>query len=107
MLAFAGPFYPDLVQRYTVQPNELAVERPYIEHNIRATRYAYGLDGVAESDYAVTEGLSAETLEAHADTIDNVRLWDWRPLRRQAWAIRRLTALRLLAISGMVNRFFD
>ena len=80
-LAVVGPFYPELVQRYTVQPNELAIERPYIENNIRATRYAYGLDDVDESDYAVTGGLTRDGLEANADTIDNVRLWDWRPLR--------------------------
>jgi len=81
VLAFAGPFYPELVQRYTVRPNELALERPYIEHNIRATRFAYGLDNVDESDYELTGGLSPEVLADNADTIDNIRLWDWRPLR--------------------------
>lgn len=73
--------YPQVVQRFTVQPNELALERPYIEHNIRFTRYAYGLDQVAESNYAVTGSLSGELLSANADTIENIRLWDWRPLR--------------------------
>ena len=81
LLAFLGPFYPDLVQRFTVQPNELALERPYIEHNIRATRYAYGLEDVKESYYEVTGSLSPDKLEENSDTIDNVRLWDWRPLR--------------------------
>jgi uncharacterized membrane protein (UPF0182 family) len=80
-LAFAGPFYPELVQRYTVKPNELALERPYITHNIEATRYAYNLDDVEESDYPVSGELSAATLAASSDTIENVRLWDWRPLR--------------------------
>ena len=80
-LSFLGPFYPDLVQRFTVQPNELALERPYIEHNIRFTRYAYGLEEVQESDYHVAGRLTAEQLEGNADTIENVRLWDWRPLR--------------------------
>jgi len=80
-LAFIGPSYPQLVQRFTVQPNELALERPFIERNIHFTRYAYGLDDVQEFNYPITGRLTAETLEANADTIENVRLWDWRPLR--------------------------
>ncbi len=80
-LSFIGSFYPGLVQRFTVQPNELALERPYIEHNIRFTRYAYGLDNVQEYDYQVTGVLTAEELDANADTLGNVRLWDWRPLQ--------------------------
>lgn len=80
-LVILSPLYPAFVQRFTVQPNELALERPYIEHNIRLTRYAYGLDDVQESSYPVTGSLTAEKLEANADVLDNVRLWDWRPLR--------------------------
>ena len=80
-LGMLGPLYPGFVQRFTVQPNELAMERPYIEHNIRFTRYAYGLDNVEESDYEIIGELTAQQLEANADIIDNVRLWDWRPLR--------------------------
>ena len=37
-------FVPSLVQRYAVEPNELAREAPYIQNNIRFTNYAYGLD---------------------------------------------------------------
>jgi uncharacterized membrane protein (UPF0182 family) len=80
-LAVLGPLYPRLVQRFTVQPNELAVERPYIEHNIRFTRYAYNLEDVQEFSYQITGSLSADKLAANADILDNVRLWDWRPLR--------------------------
>lgn len=80
-LSTLGSLYPAFVQRFSVQPNELALERPYIEHNIRLTRYAYGLDDVQESDYQVTGVLTARQLEANADILDNVRLWDWRPLR--------------------------
>ncbi len=80
-LSFLGPSYPAFVQRLTVQPNELALERPYIEHNIRFTRFAYGLEDVQESDYHATGELTTAQLEANADILDNVRLWDWRPLR--------------------------
>lgn len=81
LLAFAGPLVPDIVQRFTVQPNELALERPYIEHNIEATRFAFGLGDVQEYEYEIGAGLSRAILDASSDTIDNVRLWDWRPLR--------------------------
>jgi uncharacterized membrane protein (UPF0182 family) len=81
ILALIGSFYPATVQTYAVQPNELALEQPYIEHNIRLTRYAYGLEDVQEIDYPVTGTLTAEQLTANADILDNVRLWDWKPLR--------------------------
>lgn len=80
-LSLVGQVYPTTVQRFTVEPNELALERPFIEHNIRFTRYAYGLDDVEEFDYQVTGELTSDDLADNKDTLDNVRLWDWRPLR--------------------------
>src|SRR5262249_10780643 len=72
--------YPALLQRFRVTPNELAAERPYIEHNIRMTRDAYRLDRVAEQDFAAEENPNAAALDRNRLTIKNVRLWDHRPL---------------------------
>jgi uncharacterized protein len=72
--------YPGLLQRIRVTPNELAAERPYIEHNIRMTREAYLLDRVVEKEFAAEENLSPAALEANRLTIKNIRLWDHRPL---------------------------
>ena len=80
-LSLIGQIYPTTIQRFTVEPNELALERPFIEHNIRFTRYAYGLDDVQEFDYRVSGELTSDDLVDNEDTLDNVRLWDWRPLR--------------------------
>jgi len=80
-LSLMGSAYPSFVQRFTVQPNELALERPYIERSIEFTRRAYKLDDVEERDFAVTDDLSADEVEANSDILNNVRLWDWRPLR--------------------------
>jgi uncharacterized membrane protein (UPF0182 family) len=80
-LSLVGQIYPTAVQRFTVEPNELALERPFIEHNIRFTRYAYGLDDIQEFDYRVTGELTSQDLEDSEDTLNNVRLWDWKPLR--------------------------
>jgi uncharacterized membrane protein (UPF0182 family) len=72
--------YPALLQRFRVTPNELVAERPYIEHNIRLTRQAYGLDRIAEQNFPAEDNLDAAALERNSATIKNIRLWDHRPL---------------------------
>jgi hypothetical protein len=74
--------YPGLLQRFRVTPNELVAERPFIEHNIRMTRQAYGLDRIVEQDFPVEDDLDARAIERNAATITNIRLWDHRPLLR-------------------------
>lgn len=76
----AGNVYPGLVQRFQVSPNELNLEGPYIAYNIQYTRQAYDLDAVETREYVATENVSIESLLAEADTLANVRLWDYRPL---------------------------
>ncbi len=83
--------YPMAVQRLVVDPNELAREVPYIEHNIRMTNEAYGLSSVREEQFPALDNLTWEDLENNWDTIENIRVWDWRPLLtsyRQLHAIR-------------------
>ncbi|MEJ5308664.1 MAG: UPF0182 family protein [Anaerolineae bacterium] len=77
-----GPGYPAVIQQFTVEPNEFMLEKPYIEHNIRYTRYAYGLDNIKEQTYPATGTLKAGDLETNRDILSNVRLWDYRPLLR-------------------------
>jgi len=74
--------YPSLLQRFRVAPNEFAAERPYIEHNIRMTRQAYGLDRIEEREFPAEETLDARALDRNLTTIRNIRLWDHRPLLR-------------------------
>jgi uncharacterized membrane protein (UPF0182 family) len=74
--------YPAILQTYRVKPNELAFERPFIEHNIRMTRQAYGLDRIEETEFPADETLDARALSRNEATIKNVRLWDYRPLLR-------------------------
>jgi uncharacterized membrane protein (UPF0182 family) len=74
--------YPAMLQRFRVTPNELAAERPFIAHNIRMTRQAYGLDRIVEREFPADETLDARALERNAPTIKNIRLWDYRPLLR-------------------------
>jgi uncharacterized protein len=69
-----------LFQRLYVKPNELEVERPYIERSITATREAYKLDRIVAKPFPAEQNLTFRTLEANRATIDNIRLWDWQPL---------------------------
>jgi uncharacterized membrane protein (UPF0182 family) len=71
---------PALLQSYRVKPNELALERPYIENNIRMTRQAYALDRVEEKDFAAEDNLTPAVLDRNNLTVKNIRLWDHRPL---------------------------
>jgi len=71
---------PGIVQVLKVSPNEINLEKPYIEHNINFTRMAYGLADVEEKDFAADMKLSAEILDEASETMDNVRILDRRPL---------------------------
>ena len=71
---------PILVQKIVVKPNELAKESPYIAYNIDYTRKGYNLDKIKEVDFAVSDKLSVEDIKKHNVTIQNIRIWDERPL---------------------------
>jgi uncharacterized membrane protein (UPF0182 family) len=77
---FALTVLPGVVQRYVVEPSELALEAPYIAYNISSTRQAYGLDRVEERSFDRVFPLTAAVLSEHQPTLQNVRLWDYRPL---------------------------
>ena len=78
--ALAGNIYPNLVQRFQVNPNEFTREREYIGHNIEFTRAAFGLDIIVNENFDAESELTADELLAQPDTIRNIRLWDYRPL---------------------------
>ncbi len=72
--------YPSFYQSYVVSPNELSRERPFIKYHIDLTRYAYDLDRFSEISYPPASVITKETVEKNQSTIENIRLWDWRPL---------------------------
>ena len=76
-----GSIYPAIMQRFQVEPNELARETPYIEHNIQLTRLAFGLDRIEERDIPVELAPSEQDIAQNSATINNIRLWDYRPLK--------------------------
>lgn len=71
---------PGVVQQFNVDPNELQLETPYLEHNINMTRLAYDLHNVEEIEYQADDTLDIADIRNNQDAIDNIRLWDPRLL---------------------------
>ncbi len=71
---------PGLVQKFIVEPNELQREAPFLKNNIDFTRKAFQLDKIQEKAYPALNDLSSEAIKDNRVTIDNIRLWDWRPI---------------------------
>jgi hypothetical protein len=88
------------VQSFLVEPNELEVETPFLRHNIAFTRKAYQLDHVDERSYGALGGLTPAALSRNRQTIDNIRLWDWRPLSQ---TFRQLQQIRTYYEFGDVD----
>jgi uncharacterized membrane protein (UPF0182 family) len=87
LVALAGAY----VTSFVVKPNELVRERPYITHNIDFTRRAFALDQIAQVPYPADTGLDALDPANNQETLQNIRLWDWRALQdtlRQIQEIR-------------------
>jgi uncharacterized membrane protein (UPF0182 family) len=87
-----GMGVPILVQKLIVKPNELAKEAPYIAYNIDFTRKAYNLNKIKVVNFEVKDQLSAQDLKQHDVTIQNIRIWDERPLLQ---TYRQIQAIRL------------
>jgi uncharacterized membrane protein (UPF0182 family) len=76
-----GGIFPALLQRFQVQPNELVREGPYIEYNIEFTREAFALGRIDEQSFPAEKVPSSQDIAQNEATINNIRLWDHRPLK--------------------------
>ena len=76
-----GTVYPSLQQRFIVEPNELEREKVFIENNIRFTRLAYNLNTIKEKEFPNISNLTYKDIINNKNTLENIRLWDWRPLK--------------------------
>ena len=80
VLLIAGSILGAGYQAYAVEPDEFNAEQPYIEREIEFTRDAFGLEAIDESEFPVSDTLTKAEVDSNPGTIDNIRLWDWRPL---------------------------
>jgi uncharacterized membrane protein (UPF0182 family) len=87
----AAVLIPSYVQSFIVKPNELDRETPYINYNLEWTRRGFGLDQIELRDFEAENSVEALDLPNNRESLDNIRLWDWRALQdtlRQIQAIR-------------------
>jgi uncharacterized membrane protein (UPF0182 family) len=67
---------PHAVAAFYVTPNEISLQRPFIDTHIHSTRAAYGLErNTKEIDYPV-EPEAYIDVARNRPLLDNVRLWD-------------------------------
>lgn len=71
---------PLLFQSLKVEPNEITLEEPFIEHNIEFTRHGFHLDKVEKKEYDVSDTFSEQSVEENRNLFSNIRLWDYRAL---------------------------
>jgi uncharacterized membrane protein (UPF0182 family) len=67
-------------QEYVVEPDEFNKEEQHIENEIEFTNRGYALDRIEEREFPVSETLTREQIDNNPGTIENIRLWDPRPL---------------------------
>ncbi len=106
IILFAGfVVIPGSFQRLIVEPNELELETPFLRHNIALTRTAYGLDKIEERFHTTERKLDMAQMRENQSTIDNIRIWDHRPLSQ---TFRQLQQIRTYySFSGVdVDRYW-
>lgn len=88
----ANAITPSIVRAVYVRPNELVLEKSYIERHIEATSEAFGLSQ-RSSEQSFGENSQQESLDVneHSTLVDNIRLWDSRAF---ADTITQIQALR-------------
>lgn len=91
LVLITGNLTSDLVQRFIVLPNELSKETEYINRSITMTRDAFGLNDIEAETFNPQGALTAASIKRNHLTIENIRLWDTRPIlqtNRQLQQIR-------------------
>jgi uncharacterized membrane protein (UPF0182 family) len=81
VVILAPPLLQATVRSLYVQPNELTLERPYIEHHIAATLAAFNLASNAREEPFAPRATETLDMSRQPDVAENIRLWDWEPFR--------------------------
>jgi uncharacterized membrane protein (UPF0182 family) len=68
---------PPIVTSVYVRPNEISMERPFIERHIAATRSAFAIDQRIQETEFQAKPQEQINFAQHQPLLDNVRLWDW------------------------------
>ncbi len=81
---------PAVVGGVYVRPNEISIERPFVQKHIQATRAAFGLDRRVKETEFKAKLESRFDPAANQAILSNVRLWDWRAFHDTVTQIQAL-----------------
>ena len=80
-LAIVTILLPISIQRFVVKPTEFVKESEYISRNIEFTKKAFGLNNIENVFLPINDNtISPQTIADNVETINNIRLWDHKPL---------------------------
>lgn len=71
---------PLCMHQFVVKPSEYDREREFLEFSIAGTRAGFGIDDAEERTYVPRMDLSYQDLQQSKETLEAVRLADWRAL---------------------------
>lgn len=98
---------PWAVSTLYVRPNEITIQRPYIDKHIQATRTAFGLNRrVKEVEFGARLNARIDVARNKA-LFDNVRLWDWRAFHDTVTQIQALRPYYVFADSDVDRYMID
>jgi uncharacterized membrane protein (UPF0182 family) len=98
---------PRIVAAVYVRPNEISLERPYIQTHIHATRSAFGLEKrVREVEFKAKPDASID-MAKHKAVLDNVRLWDWHAFQATVSQIQALRPYYVFADADVDRYVID
>lgn len=96
---------PQLVNAVIVKPNELEREKPFIARNIEYTRQGFGLEDIQVSQFEPDGAIApADILKRNSTTLENIRLWDTRPLLETNRQLQQIRPYYRFA-SGDIDRY--
>jgi hypothetical protein len=80
LIVVSTTLIPFAVQKFSVDPNEFVKEEQYILRNMEFTREGFGLNNIEKTFYEAEGDIDSSLITENLSTIQNIRLWDYRPL---------------------------
>ncbi|WP_350342774.1 UPF0182 family protein [Proteinivorax tanatarense] len=82
IVSLVGGIYAGVNQRLIVSPDEESREHPYIAHHLEGTKQGFGLDSIKREVFPLDQQeLTRSDLSGYEETLNNIRLLDYRPLK--------------------------
>jgi uncharacterized protein len=98
---------PPIVSAVYVKPNEITLQRPYIQTHIHATRSAFGLEKRTRELEFDAKLESRIEVSKNKALFDNVRLWDWRAFHDTITQIQALRSYYVFADTDVDRYVID